>query len=70
MISFKSEYVILNCDENTVTFHLASICLQMPLTEYTSKNYRRVKLDTLFNQKPDGDKFDTENKWTTFNATD
>ena len=31
---------------------------------------RRAKLDTLFNQKPDGDKFDTGNKWTTFNATD
>ena len=69
-MSFESKFVTLNSDENTVTFHLASICLQMTLTEHTSKNYGWAKSDTLLNQRPDGKKFDTGYSWTTFNTTE
>ena len=49
--------------ENTVTFHLTNICSQISLTENISKNYEWTKSDILFNQRPDGNKFDTENNW-------
>ena len=52
-MSFESEFVILDSNENTVTFHLSSIYLQMSLTENTSKNYGWAKSDTLFNQRLD-----------------
>ena len=29
-----------------------------------------AKLDALFNQRPDGNKFYTVNDWATFNTTD
>ena len=61
---------MLNFNENTVTFHMSSICLKMPLTKNTSKNYGWAKSDTLFNQRLDGNQFDTGNNWTTFNTTD
>ena len=32
--------------------------------------YGWAKLDTLFNQKADGNRLDTGKNWTTFNTTD
>ena len=49
---------------------MSNICLIMPLTKNTSKNYVCAKLDTLFNQRLDGNQFDTGINWTTFNTTD
>ena len=69
-MGFESEFEILNSNENTVNFHLSSICLQMPLTEITSKNYAWAKSDTLFNQRQNGNQLGTGNNCTTFNTTD
>ena len=69
-MSFESEFVILNSNENTVTFHLSSIYLQMSLTENTSKNYGWAKSDTRFNQRLDRKQLAKGNNWTTSNTND
>ena len=70
VLSFESEFVILDSNENTVTFHLSSIYLQMSLTENTSKNYGWAKSDALFNQRLDRNQLAKGNNWTTSNTND
>ena len=67
---FDSKFVTLNSNENTITLHVSSISLQMPLTKNTSNNYGWAKTDTLFNQRLDGKQLGKINNWATSNTID
>lgn len=67
VLSFENKFVIFTSDENT--FQLTSIYSKISLTVNILKNYGWARLNTLYNQRPGKNKFDTVNNWTTFNIT-
>ena len=66
VLSFKSEFVILNSDENTLTFHLTTNAFDWKYLEELWVG----EIGSTFNQKPDGNGLDTGKNWTTFKTTD